>query len=85
MYVIALFQYFSVNLKSNFTRAVESESGARAYFEESGVGVGRKKFEESESGVGVGKKIFEESGVGVGVGKFFLRSRESESELGKKF
>ena len=32
------------------TRAVESESGARAYFEESGVGVGRKKFEDSESG-----------------------------------
>ena len=52
------------------TRAVESESGARAYFEESGVGVGvgRKKFEESESGVGVGKKIEESE-------KFFLRSR----------
>ena len=41
------------------TRAVESESGARAYFEESGVGVGRKKIEESESGVG--RKKFEES------------------------
>ena len=55
---------------------MESESGARAYFEDSGVG--RKKFEESEN-------FFEESGVGVG--NFFfeesesvnISSRESES------
>ena len=53
---------------------MEPESGARAFFEESGVGVGRKKFrslrkknEESELG-----KFFEESRVEGVVGKNFF-------------
>ena len=47
---ILIFLPISSNKKVIFNRAVESESGAWAYFEESGVG--RKKFEESEKKFG---------------------------------
>ena len=46
---MALLTTVVVSFTTVVVRAVESESGAWAYFEESGVGVGRKKFDESKS------------------------------------